>query len=74
MVRAVKHAIVALTAVALTVQNVNCRIEFLNNAKEITTVAHAEKYLRMRLGKHLATINIISAAISPANVFAKPTK
>ena len=49
-------------------------MEFLNNAKEITTVAHAEKYLRMRLGKHLATINIISAAISPANVFAKLTK
>lgn len=49
-------------------------MEFLNNAKDITNVAHAEKYLHMRFGKHLAITIMKSAAISPANVFAKPTR
>ncbi len=73
-VKAVKPARVMFATVALIVKNVNCWIEFLNNAKAITIVAHAEKYLRMRFGKHLASINSIIAAPSPANVFAKPTR
>ena len=68
------HAIVKLTTDALIVKNVNCWTESLNNAKVITKVAQAEKYLRMRFGKHFASINMISATESPANVFAKPTR
>lgn len=73
-VKAVRYAIVKLTTDALIVKNVNCWTESLNNAKVITKVAQAEKYLRMRFGKHLASINMISATESPANVFAKPTR
>ena len=67
-------AIAKCMIAVLTTNNPKFSTEVLNNAKVITTVAHADTKARIRLGKHLISININAIATSPAIVFAKPTR